>query len=429
MSWAPASWRRHPARQLPCYPDVEALARVESRLGSAAPLVRVADVARLGRRLGEIADGRGFLLQGGDCAESFAEFGANKVRTVFNLLLEMAAMLSADGGREVVTVARIAGQFAKPRSAPTETVDGLTLPAYRGDIINGAGFDAASRTPDPDRMLQAHRQARVTVELLQAYSAAAYADVGEIRGRARARLGLKGDRSAEEAGPAVPVYTSHEALLLHYEQALTRWDEESEGWWATSGHMLWLGDRTRQLDGAHVEYASGIRNPIGLKCGPSITAEELLRLVERLDPDNAPGRLVLIGRFGAREVAKHLPTLMRATRRAGRAAIWAVDPMHGNTRPAGGLKTRFLGDIAAELTSYFDIAEAEGVPAGGVHLEMTGADVTECLGGSLPLSEADLPRRYLTHCDPRLNESQALDIAAEVAALLRRAARPASHAA
>jgi len=430
MSWTPSSWRERPIRQLPAYPDPLALARVESRLGSAAPLAQVADIGGLTRQLAEVAAGRAFLLQGGDCAESFAEFGANKVRTVFNLLLEMAAMLSADGRREIVSVARIAGQFAKPRSALIETVGTVTLPAYRGDIVNGAGFDAASRTPDPDRMLQAYRQSKVTVELLQAYSAAAYADLGEIERSARERLGLVAERGRPTKAAAQPrIYTSHEALLLNYEQSLTRWDEESESWWATSGHMLWLGDRTRQLDGAHVEYAGGVGNPIGLKCGPGLSADDLLRLIDRLDPENRPGRLVLIGRFGAKAAAGHLPSLMKATRETGRRAIWAIDPMHGNTVAAGGFKTRFLGDIVAEMTDFFDIADSEGVHAGGIHLEMTGDDVTECLGGSLPLCEADLPRRYLTHCDPRLNETQALDLAAEAARLMRRRTRPASHAA
>ena len=430
MSWSPGSWRRHPAAQMPIYPDPAALAQVESRLACAAPLVSVAEVKQLGERLAQVADGRAMLLQGGDCAESFAEFGANKVRTVFNLLQQMAAMLSAGSRDPVVTVARIAGQFAKPRSAATETIDGITLPSYRGDIVNGADFDAASRTPDPERMLRAHRQARVTVDLLRAYSAAAYADLARIRRSAHERLGLGADlRPIDEEPPPATLFTSHEALLLHYEQALTRWDEESESWWAASGHMLWLGDRTRQPDGAHVDYASGVRNPIGLKCGPSLSADALLRLIDRLDPENRPGRLVLIGRFGARQVARHLPELMRATRRAGSRAIWTIDPMHGNTVAAGGFKTRFLGDIIAEMSAFFEIAESEQVHAGGLHLEMTGEDVTECLGGSLPLSEVDLPRRYLTHCDPRLNETQAIDIAAEAARLVGRRARPASHAA
>ena len=430
MSWTPSSWRRRPAQQMPIYPDRLALARVESRLGSAAPLVRIAEIERLTLLLAEAAAGRAFLLQGGDCAESFAEFGANKLRTVFNLLLQMAAMLSADGGREVVTVARIAGQFAKPRSAPAETIDGVTLPAYRGDIVNGAAFDPVSRIPDPDRMLQAHRQAKVTIDLLQAFSAAAYADLATIDRHARERLGLGAERGRRsDPAPQPRIFTSHEALLLNYEQALTRWDEERESWWATSGHMLWLGDRTRQLEGAHVEFAGGVRNPIGLKCGPTLDTDDLLRLIDRLNPDNKPGRLVLIGRFGAKTAAEHLPALMRATREAGSRAIWTIDPMHGNSVAAGGFKTRFLSDIVAEMTAFFDIADSEGVHAGGIHLEMTGDDVTECLGGSLPLCESDLPRRYLTHCDPRLNETQALDLAAEAARLMRRRTRPASHAA
>src|SRR4029453_15608193 len=257
--------------------------------------------------------------------------------------------------------------------AATETIGDVTLPCYRGDIINGPGFDADSRTPDPERMLQAHRQSKVTQELLRAFSAAAYADLDEIDRSARERLGLHAERRrAANRDSGVDVFTSHEGLLLNYEQALTRWDEESESWWATSGHLLWIGDRTRQLDGAHVEFASGVRNSIGLKCGPSPAADDLLRLVERLDPDNAPGRLVLIGRFGARETARHLPALMQATQRAGSHSLWTVDPMHGNTVVAGGFKTRFLGDIVTEMTDFFDIAESEGVHAGGAPLEITG---------------------------------------------------------
>jgi 3-deoxy-7-phosphoheptulonate synthase len=431
MSWSPSSWRSRRAEQLPEYPNPLALARAEARLASAAPLVRIADIQRLKSQLGRVASGQAFLLQGGDCAESFAEFGAEKVRTTYSLLLQMNIMLREIGAGEVVNIARLAGQFAKPRSNGSETIDGVTLPSYRGDIINGPAFDAASRTPDPDRMLEAYRQCGVTRKLLRAFSAAAYADVARFRSEARERLGLKGPAPA---GPLLAariprIYTSHEALLLNYEQPLTRFDEESGKWWATSGHMLWIGDRTRSLDGAHIEYARGIANPIGLKCGPSLAADDLLRLIERLDPDNKPGRLVLIGRFGAEKVERHLPELMRATRRAGRRAIWSIDPMHGNTVTAAGVKTRFVDDIASEVTSFFEIAEAENVHARGVHLEMTGADVTECLGGSLPLSEKDLSQRYLTHCDPRLNRSQALDIAAVVAEQLVRMPLPASNAA
>jgi len=425
MSWGPGSWRDRPARQLPAYPDAIALATAESCLASAAPLASVATSKRLTASLAEVAEGRGFLLQGGDCAETFAEFGADKVRTIFNLLIELAAMLRAGSGAPVVKVARLAGQFAKPRSAETETLDGLTLPVYRGDIVNGPAFDAAARAPDPVRMLEAHRQAKVTVDLLNAYAAAAYADGSDMHRAARGRIGL----AFEHAPSPAKVYTSHEALLLHYEQPLTRWDDASEAWWARSAHMLWLGDRTRQLDGAHVEYASGIANTIGVKCGPSMTPDDLLRLIDRLDPDNRSGRLVLIGRFGAAEAPNRLPDLMRATRRAGAKAIWTIDPMHGNTISAGPRKTRLVGDIMAEIGAFFEAARAEGVHPGGVHLEMTGADVTECLGGSAALAETDLSRRYLTHCDPRLNRSQALDVGAEVARLLGEAARPRSSAA
>jgi len=300
--------------------------------------------------------------------------------------------------------------LAKPRSSMNETVNGVTLPSYRGDAVNGPGFTAAERIPDPRRLLDAHRQAQVTIELLQAYAAASYADLPAIHGS----VGLT------EAPRPVSMFTSHEALLLNYEQALTRFDEASESWWATSGHMLWIGDRTRAPDGAHVEFARGVSNPIGLKCGPSLGPDELLRLIDRLDPDNRPGRLVLIGRFGAGKIEAHLPALMRATRSEGRNVVWSSDPMHGNTRAVGAHKTRMVQDIVAELASFFDIAGAQGVHAGGVHLEMTGSDVTECLGGSVHIGEDDLPRRYLTHCDPRLNRDQALNVASAVAALLDR---------
>ena len=426
MSWTPVSWRDRPAAQMPVYPDAPALARAESRLASAPPLARTAEIRQLKRALSRVAAGQAFLLQGGDCAESFAEFGADKVRMIFNLLLQMGAMVRAESGSEVVHLARIAGQFAKPRSSNSETIDGVTLPSYRGDAVNGAAFSQSSRMPDPQRLLDAHRQAAVTMDLLKAYAAAAYADLPKIDRAACERLGLRG----EECKPRpVSVFTSHEALLLNYEQALTRFDEETESWWAMSGHMVWIGDRTRQLEGAHVEYARGVANPVGLKCGPSLTSDDLLRLIERLDPENEPGKLVLIARFGAADVEARLPELVRATVREGRSAIWSVDPMHGNTRAAGRLKTRLVEDILTEIGSFFEITRAEGVHPGGVHLEMTGDDVTECIGGSLPLCEADLPRRYLTHCDPRLNHDQALDVAAHIAALIGREALMASNAA
>ena len=405
--------------------------RSKSCLDSAEPLTGPTECARLQSALAEVADGRGFLLQGGDCAETFAEFGAGKVWVTFNLLLEMAALIRSAGAGPVVKVARIAGQFAKPRSAGTETIEGIELPIYRGDMINGPEPDLASRTPDPMRMLEAHRQSRVTVDLLKAYSSAAYAEVSGIHRRARSRLGLAFDHAAPPGDAAEPVrlYTSHEALLLNYEQALTRFDEASGRWWSASAHMVWIGDRTRRLDGAHVEYASGIANTIGLKCGPSMDRDALLALVERLDPDNRPGRLVLIGRFGAARAAAKLPALMRATREAGSRAIWSVDPMHGNTISLGGRKTRRIEDIVSEIRTFFAIAAAEGVHPGGVHLELTGAAVTECLGGAGPHDERELPRNYLTHCDPRLNRIQAADVAAEVARQIMAGAGAASNAA
>jgi 3-deoxy-7-phosphoheptulonate synthase len=432
MTWTPTSWRDHPALQMPSYPDPHALEIAESCLEASAPLGSVTENRALSAKLAEVAQGRGFLLQGGDCAETFAEFGADKVRRSFNLLLQMAAMIRTASSGEVVKIARMAGQFAKPRSADMETIGGIALPSYRGDIVNGPDFDARSRTPDPLRMLEAHRQSKVTIDLIKAYSAAAYADLSEIHRAARRRLAIGFEHAQPQGDVNQPVemFTSHEALLLNYEQALTRWDELTESWWATSAHMIWIGERTRQLDGAHVEYMRGIANTIGVKCGPTMEPDELLRLIEALDPENRPGRLVLIGRFGARAAQERLPALMRATRAAGSHALWSADPMHGNTVSAsGGRKTRAVPDIVTEILTFFAVAAAEGVHAGGVHLEMTGEDVTECLGGSRGLREEDLERRYLTHCDPRLNAAQALDVASEITRLIRHHGRAESDAA
>jgi 3-deoxy-7-phosphoheptulonate synthase len=427
MSWTPSSWRGKPARQLPDYPDSRVLAMAESQLSDAAPLATFAESRRLSAKVAAAASGNGFLLQGGDCAETFADFGADRVRRSFTLLLQMAAMIGEAVDGEVIKVARLAGQFAKPRSAALETVGGVTLPAWRGDIVNGAGFDAASRTPDPARMLEAHHQSQVTLDLLRAFGAAAYADLPDLHRAARRRLGMATDQ--DDAPEPVDMFTSHEALLLNYEQALTRRDAATGDWWATSAHMIWIGERTRELDGAHVEFARGIANTIGLKCGPTLAPDDLLRLLERLDPENCPGRLVLIGRFGARKAGERLPALMRATRDAGSHALWSSDPMHGNTVTAGGRKTRTLPGILAELRTFFEVAAAENVHPGGVHLEMTGEEVTECLGGTRGLREEDLGRRYLTHCDPRLNGAQALDVAAEVTRLIQQGTRTASDAA
>jgi len=385
--WSPAGWRRLEARQMPAYPDPAALEAVERRLRTRAPLVELHDLDRLKRQLGEVAEGRALLLQGGDCAETFRDFGADKVAATADLLIELGSLLRGAGGLPVVHVARMAGQFAKPRSAATETVGGVELPVYRGDAVNDPAPTLAARTPDPSRLLRAHDQSAATARLL-------WNRVDDGRD---------------------PLFASHEALLLPYEQALTRQDELTGRWWSGSGHMLWIGDRTRDPDGAHVEFARGIANPIGVKCGPSLGPDELLRLIDRLDPENEPGRLTLIARMGRERIGEVLPALIRAGRREGRRVAWTVDPMHGNTRIAAGRKTRFFGDIAAETRSFFEIAAAEGVPAGGVHLELTGSAVTECLGGRRPVFERDLARRYLTACDPRLNPDQARELASLVA--------------
>ncbi|MDQ3143470.1 MAG: 3-deoxy-7-phosphoheptulonate synthase [Pseudomonadota bacterium] len=385
--WYPSSWRRRPVLQMPAYADAEALRRVEARLAGAAAVVTTEDAAQLRSAMTRLAAGDGFLLQGGDCAESFDDPVAEQVAGIVGLFDAMAARLDPATG-PLIEVARIAGQFAKPRSADMETHDGASLPAYRGDIVNGALFDAVARTADPQRMIRAHMQS-----------------VGTAASLAAARV------------PGQPIFTSHEALLLPYEEALARRDPAG-GWWATSGHMLWLGERTRQADGAHVEFLRGVENVVGVKCGPSLTADELLRLVDALDPANRPGKLVLIGRFGAKCIAKALPPLVRATRDAGRRVVWAIDPMHGNTATVGTRKVRRLPDILAEIDAFIAIARAEGVHPGGLHLEMSALDVTECLGGRGPASLDDLDRNWLTACDPRLNRTQAIDLAGHVAALL-----------
>lgn len=385
--WFPASWRALPVRQIPAYSDNAALMSVEARLSVAAPVVRIDDAMGLRDRVAELAAGQGFLLQGGDCAESFDDPVAEQVSNIVGLFDAMTARLGPAVGRPLVEIARIAGQFAKPRSAITETRDSVTLPAYRGDIVNGVRFDAETRRPDPHRMIRAHMQS-----------------VGTAASLATART------SGE------PIYTSHEALLLPYEEPLTRRDAAGR-WWATSGHMLWLGDRTRQVDGAHVEYLRGIENVVGVKCGPTVEPDELLRLVDRLDPMDRAGKLVLIGRFGARRISEILPPLMCAIRRERRNVVWIIDPMHGNTSMSGRRKVRRLPDILAEIDAFFAISKAEGVRAGGIHLEMSGLDVTECLGGRGPGSIDELEKNWLTACDPRLNQRQAIDLAAHVADL------------
>jgi 3-deoxy-7-phosphoheptulonate synthase len=443
-SWTPASWRTKPIAQVPAYPDAAKLAAVEAKLKSYPPLVFAGEARNLTRALGEVANGRAFLLQGGDCAESFAEFHPDNIRDTFRVLLQMAVVLTFAGSMPVVKVGRIAGQFAKPRSADTETIDGVTLPSYRGDIINGPGFDEASRTPDPERLVQAYLQSASTLNLLRAFAGGGYADLHNVH---RWNLGfLAGSPAGEkyrelaarisetlsfmEACGITPdstpqlrtteFYTSHEALLLGFEQAMTRVDSTTGDWYDTSAHMIWIGDRTRQPDGAHVEFCRGVKNPLGLKAGPSTKTDDLLRLIDLLNPENIPGRLTLIGRFGADLAAEHWPRLLRAVTREGRAVVWSCDPMHGNTiKAASGFKTRPFDKILKEVQTFFGVAKAEGAHAGGVHFEMTGRDVTECIGGSVAITEADLGNRYDTACDPRLNASQVLELAFMLAESLK----------
>jgi 3-deoxy-7-phosphoheptulonate synthase len=426
------------------YPDAQSLASVEQTLRGMPPLVFAGEARRLKSLLADVEAGRAFLLQGGDCAESFKEFHADNIRDTFRLILQMAVVLTFAGGKPVVKVGRMAGQFAKPRSSATETVGDVTLPSYRGDIINGMDFDAASRTPDPQRLLQAYGQSASTLNLLRAFAGGGYADLHNIH---RWTLGFVDDSPqgaryralSEKISEAlafmaaigvtpeshpdlhrVEFFTSHEALLLGFEEAMTRVDSTSGDWYDTSAHLLWIGERTRQPDGAHVEFFRGIRNPIGMKVGPTLEADELLRLIDILNPANEPGRLTLYGRFGHDKIAGRLPGLLKATRAAGARVVWAIDPMHGNTLTAAtGYKTRPFDRILSEVKSFVEICRAEGVHPGGVHLEMTGQNVTECLGGARALSEGDLADRYHTHCDPRLNGEQALELAFLVAEKLK----------
>ena len=443
--WSPSTWRSRPGKHMPeDYPDAAAVASVEQILRGMPPLVFAGEARRLKSLLADVEAGRAFLLQGGDCAESFKEFHADNIRDTFRLILQMAVVLTFAGGKPVVKVGRMAGQFAKPRSSATETIGDVTLPSYRGDIINGMDFDAGSRTPDPQRLLQAYGQSASTLNLLRAFAGGGYADLHNIH---RWTLGFVGDSPqgaryralsekitealtfmaaigvTPETHPdlhRVEFFTSHEALLLGFEEAMTRVDSTSGDWYDTSAHLLWIGERTRQPDGAHVEFFRGIRNPIGMKVGPTLEADELLRLVEILNPANEPGRLTLYGRFGHDKIAARLPSLLRATRSAGARVVWAIDPMHGNTLTAAtGYKTRPFDRILSEVKSFVEICRAEGVHPGGVHLEMTGQNVTECLGGARALSEGDLADRYHTHCDPRLNGEQALELAFLVAEKLK----------
>ncbi len=437
--WQKSNWRNKPRVQMPDYTDAAALQSVEAKLSKFPPLVFAGEARRLKEHLGAAGRGEAFLLQGGDCAESFDQFSADAIRDTFKVMLQMALVLTYAAKVPVVKVGRMAGQFAKPRSAPTETINGVELPSYRGDIINDLAFTSEARIPNPDKMLQAYTQASATLNLLRAFSTGGYADLNQVQAWI---LGFteteKAEAYREMAGritdaldfmkaagvnadvahtlQSVDFYTSHEGLLLEYEEALTRNDSTSGKWLAGSGHMIWIGDRTRQPDGAHVEFCSGVLNPIGLKCGPTTTAEDLKVLMAKLNPENEEGKLTLIARFGAGNAVEHLPRLIKAVKEEGANVTWVCDPMHGNTiKSATGYKTRPFERVLGEVRDFFGVHKAEGTVPGGVHFEMTGQDVTECTGGVRAVTEEDLSARYHTACDPRLNASQSLELAFLVA--------------
>ncbi len=444
QDWTPQSWRSRPIQQAPTYPDAARLAAAEARLHGYPPLVFAGEARRLKSSLAMAAEGRAFVLQGGDCAESFADFNANSVRDTFRVLLQMAVVLTFGATVPVIKIGRMAGQFAKPRSSDTETVAGVVLPSYRGDIINGPEPTAAARTPDPARMETAYFQSAGRMNLLRAFAGGGYADLHQVhrwnldfvaRSPLAARYQDLAARIDETLGfmaacgigsgntaqiRETEFYTGHEALLLPYEQALTRVDSTSGDWYGCSANFLWVGDRTRQVDGAHVEFLRGLRNPIGIKLGPTTPADDVLRLIDILHPDDEPGRLTLISRMGADRVRTHLTPLLRAVRRHGRRVVWLCDPMHGNTvSTAHNVKTRNFDSILSEMRGFFDVFAEEGARPGGVHVEMTGQPVTECVGGAHRLTEADLAQRYETFCDPRLNAEQSLELAFLVAAELK----------
>jgi 3-deoxy-7-phosphoheptulonate synthase len=442
-NWAPESWKQHEAKHLPVYDDPAALAETETTIGNFPPLVFAGEARALKDSLAEVAAGREFLLQGGDCAESFAEFHPNNIRDTFRVLLQMAVVLTFASKLPVVKVGRMAGQFAKPRSSPTETVGDITLPSYLGDNVNGIDFTAEARRNDPQRMIRAYSQAAATLNLLRAFAGGGYANLRQVHqwtldfmGRSpwADRFKDVADRIGEAldfmeacgvAPETVPqlkttsFYTSHEALLLPYEQALTRQDSLTGQWYDTSAHMLWIGDRTRFAGSAHVEFLRGVGNPIGMKCGPSLEPDALLGLLDTLNPARDPGRITLISRFGHDKVEAGLPRLVRAVKREGHPVVWSCDPMHGNVIKAeSGYKTRPFDRILSEVKGFFAVHRAEGTHAGGIHVEMTGQDVTECTGGAVAITDEGLADRYHTHCDPRLNAAQSLELAFLLAEML-----------
>ena len=434
--WQTDSWRQYKAKHIPKYPDMDHLADVEKTLKDFPPLVFAGEVRSLKKSLADVAEGGGFLLQGGDCAESFSEFHADNIRDTFRVILQMAVILTSGANLPVIKVGRVAGQFAKPRSSATETIDGVELPSYTGDIINGIQFDETKRQPNPERLLKAYSQAASTLNLLRAFADGGYADLRHVNSwnMGFVKSGPQGERYRylahqiqeslnfmEALGITssntpqlrrVSYYTSHEALLLPYEEALTRVDSTSGDVYNTSAHFVWIGDRTRFKDSAHVEFCRGIQNPIGIKCGPSLNPDDLIQFLDILNPKDEAGRITLITRFGHNKVKDYLPQLIRKVQEEGRSVVWSCDPMHGNTiKSSEGVKTRRFDQILSEAKDNIQIHKVEGSYAGGIHLEMTGQNVTECTGGLDDISEADLSDRYHTHCDPRLNANQAIELA------------------
>jgi 3-deoxy-7-phosphoheptulonate synthase len=441
--WTPDSWRAHEARQMPEYPDAAALAAAEKEMVSYPPLVFAGEARDLTRELARVAEGKAFLLQGGDCAESFAEFHPNNIRDTFRVILQMAVVLTYASKLPVVKVGRMAGQFAKPRSAPTEEINGVSLPSYRGDNVNDIAFTEESRRPDPQRMIRGYNQSAATLNLLRAFAQGGYANLHQVHAwtldfMSRSPWSAQYQALADRIGEALDFmaacgvnpetvpqlqgthfYTSHEALLLPYEQALTRQDSLTGDWYDTSAHMLWIGDRTRFEGSAHLEFLRGVGNPIGLKCGPTLEADELLRLLDLLDPARVPGRITLITRYGHDKIEAGLPKLVRAVKAEGRPVVWSCDPMHGNViKASNGYKTRPFDRILAEVRGFFAVHRAEGTHGGGIHAEMTGQNVTECTGGAMALTDEGLADRYHTHCDPRLNAGQSIELAFLLAEML-----------
>ncbi len=443
-SWELNSWRDKPILQQPVYKDQELLIDVEEKLGKYPPLVFAEEVRSLKKQFADVTEGKAFLLQGGDCAESFAEFNADTIRDFFKVFLQMSVILTFAGGKPVVKVGRIAGQFAKPRSSDFETIGDVTLPSYRGDIINSIEFTKEGREPDPYRMLSAYNQSAATQNLIRAFARGGFADLRKVhRWNLDFSAGTTADKRYQQLSDKIEqalnfmsacginpentpslaqtvLYTSHEALLLNYEEALTRKDSITGKYYDCSAHMLWIGDRTRQVDGAHVEFLRGVENPIGIKAGPTTTTDDLLALLDKLNPTNEAGKMNVIVRMGADKLPDYLPNLIRAVKKEGKKVLWSCDPMHGNTiKASNNYKTREFHNVLQEVKNFFAIHQSEGTHAGGIHLEMTGKDVTECIGGGQNIGEDNLSSRYHTHCDPRLNAHQALELAFLIADTLK----------